>query len=721
MALTQSARLPGPSWDEEVVPALRKRMFELLFQHAHLNKFPGLEDESRTLARRMSGMSLLSGDDHQQTFSSIANVTARAPPGHPTVYAQRRSEDTRQRNGYQPPDTLPEHVQVLSSSRPPATTSSKKSSTARSRTLSQPYTPGMTNGHSRPSTSRAVNGGSSRAQDTRPTRIPKSSRPSQIPSIQSTSPPTSHVNGFGQLANKVPTTMQDSHFDSYTSSRSTLSGLVRQTSGILDEPAPFHTGSMTSVSKSNYDVLVDEPPPRLSNDSDERPFEHWYRGDISRNGGVGELRVGRRQEMLDIANYGYSISKRHRDVNGRPIVTNIDSGLRSRKRADSVSEIRRVERDSLFLDDEHMRQIGRVLDENPPTDLDGEGEDSDVESANHYANVAQQRYNFTPSSTAGDLTTAHESPPMPVIESRSATPTPATVHMQGPSTRQPNGPSRTHARQASSPRPSDDSRSATPVQMKRGLSEPATRSAPSTPRGQRQQQQTTKATPASAQKRGASPMSPAKKTKSPPSKAARAKVVKPKREMTQEEKRRSVAAYPLSVGEGDMADAIPSWTQPRFKEGNWDEVVLPVVARKKGLEDHYEQADGSPQPKKVSITVEPAPGTFGFDHTKYRQPYDPENIPMDEFGRPIQQQVEEVAPPQQEKPRKTADDEPPQPLYHPEPPPSPVPFADYAPNKTIQVPMVVGTPASQVGKIQASLQMEEKDDSGAGCCKCVIM
>ena len=27
MALTQSARLAGPSWDEEVVPALRKRTF----------------------------------------------------------------------------------------------------------------------------------------------------------------------------------------------------------------------------------------------------------------------------------------------------------------------------------------------------------------------------------------------------------------------------------------------------------------------------------------------------------------------------------------------------------------------------------------------------------------------------------------------------------------------------------------------------------------------
>jgi serine/arginine repetitive matrix protein 1 len=33
--------------------------------------------------------------------------------------------------------------------------------------------------------------------------------------------------------------------------------------------------------------------------------------------------------------------------------------------------------------------------------------------------------------------------------------------------------------------------------------------------------------------------------------------------------------------------------------------VLPVVARKKGLDGHYEDVNGSPQPKKVGNSIEP--------------------------------------------------------------------------------------------------------------------
>lgn len=33
--------------------------------------------------------------------------------------------------------------------------------------------------------------------------------------------------------------------------------------------------------------------------------------------------------------------------------------------------------------------------------------------------------------------------------------------------------------------------------------------------------------------------------------------------------------------------------------------MLPVVARKKGLDGHYEDANGSPQPKKIQKSVEP--------------------------------------------------------------------------------------------------------------------
>jgi hypothetical protein len=66
-------------------------------------------------------------------------------------------------------------------------------------------------------------------------------------------------------------------------------------------------------------------------------------------------------------------------------------------------------------------------------------------------------------------------------------------------------------------------------------------------------------------------MSPIKKPKPTGAKATRSKV-KPKKETSAEDKRKSVAVYPLSNGEENMADAIPSWTQPKPREGNWDEV-----------------------------------------------------------------------------------------------------------------------------------------------------
>jgi serine/arginine repetitive matrix protein 1 len=205
------------------------------------------------------------------------------------------------------------------------------------------------------------------------------------------------------------------------------------------------------------------------------------------------------------------------------------------------------------------------------------------------------------------------------------------------------------------------------------------------------------------------------------------KSVKPKRQMTEEEKRRSVAVYPLSAGDDDMADAIPSWTQPKPKEGNWDEVVLPVVARKKGLEDQYEQADGSPQPKKIVKLVAPAPGTFGF---KYRSPQDAEDIPMDEFGLQTEEVDEEDEEEEHQDPKPSQEpvslerhDEKPPPVRH-KPPPSPAPFADYLPPRAPVVspvvsPVVPHPAQSNLNKLQ-SLRPEEDEDDG-GCCKCVIM
>lgn len=67
------------------------------------------------------------------------------------------------------------------------------------------------------------------------------------------------------------------------------------------------------------------------------------------------------------------------------------------------------------------------------------------------------------------------------------------------------------------------------------------------------------------------------------------------------------------------------------------------MARKKGLDEHYTNADGSPAPRKVERVLEPAPGTFGFDYSKY----DPRRFQAgeDEHSypphRPDQEQEEE--------------------------------------------------------------------------------
>lgn len=42
--------------------------------------------------------------------------------------------------------------------------------------------------------------------------------------------------------------------------------------------------------------------------------------------------------------------------------------------------------------------------------------------------------------------------------------------------------------------------------------------------------------------------------------------------------------------------------------------MLPVVARKKGLDDQYEKADGGPQPKKVHNTIAPVLSLASFNH-----------------------------------------------------------------------------------------------------------
>jgi len=333
----------------------------------------------------------------------------------------------------------------------------------------------------------------------------------------------------------------------------------------------------------------DEDPPRPSIDSEERPYEHWYRGEVSRNGGVGELRVGRRQEMLDIANYGHLIESKKKASNLKSRIPIAEDAPRQRKRAGSISGItdKERERGSLYLDEEHANEVGRVLDENPLTDLDGEG--SDINSTSDYQGEA---YAFTPG--IGEATSADWTATAGAHEIRSTTPTPNNMFHR-PSSRQQQNLPPTRIPGPSSRR-SSESRSTTattppqPGSMARGASEPIqarsmTSNTPSPPpapssSSNSRQQYSSNTVPSSAQKRGVSPATKKAKTAS---KANRVKTLQGKKE-----DRGSVAYYPTPDGdEEDMADAIPSWTQP-VRQGNWDEVrkfiivyspVFPPISR----------------------------------------------------------------------------------------------------------------------------------------------
>jgi len=56
-------------------------------------------------------------------------------------------------------------------------------------------------------------------------------------------------------------------------------------------------------------------------------------------------------------------------------------------------------------------------------------------------------------------------------------------------------------------------------------------------------------------------------------KAKRSKTTPSKKEDA-EAYRRSVACYPAPAGSDELMHAIPSWTQPVPRAGNWDDVCL---------------------------------------------------------------------------------------------------------------------------------------------------
>ena len=337
-------------------------------------------------------------------------------------------------------------------------------------------------------------------------------------------------------------------------SRSTVRIPRHNVSEIFQEQAPFPPNSLSS-SQSNFDYGR-QTPERMSSESEEHPFEHWYRGDVARNGGVGELRVARRQEMLDIANYGHTLRKAS--------VKNPPSGLSSRSRSNSRgrdaanSRVRtrpRAEsvgaRESIYIDQEDVG-AETVLDERPPTDFEDDGYEDHLDD--YYSQGVQPHPNGSISSPSLDRSdtptsrmtqnTTRSRIPQPSSRSRTTTPTPSK-------------PTRS-ASETGMAGPSSSSSPQVPRSASSSKTQTLSPTSPSTPTAKRRAKSPANATPASASKR----------PKAPPSSMQR------KQGNKNEENRRSIGQYPMAEGD---EDAIPTWTQPRPANGNWDEVITQAL------------------------------------------------------------------------------------------------------------------------------------------------
>lgn len=707
-ATAQSAFTSDLSWDEAIVPTLRKR----------------LENESRAISKRMSSHSIVTGDD-----SSLAHP--RRTAGRPTMpngNTNSRSNFSNSSNAIERPSAIPRPSlnytrPFIDSSNLPNGASGSRVNNSKPDSRKPQTPPSYAYGQSQQAhmfafdsdLASAANGpnthhSNSNHPSTRTTNAlptPASSR-SNSPVMTSTpyknkvandswdddgrTTPTYNRHLQTQAGNHAPTWEEDD-IDDYYGSYSSIDVDTQHTmqNGIIHEAPPF-------TANSSY---VSEEPTEIRPSLEERPFEHWYRGDLSRNGGVGELRVGNRLEMLEIASYGHKL----RSITNR-------SMTRQRRRAESIGHresVRNSEARDSFVFDENSPAIHSpmVLDEAPLTDMevDTETDREQIFYSNGpspYRSSLEQpkRIDHTATQSGSSQTTVTKIPTTPKRRQPSQIP---RATPQAPKTTQ---------RTASAPLTTlSSSKSSNPSSAQLRSRSPAT------PGKITQFQSHSIATP--AQKRGRQTAKPSaspavKKTKAPPAKQQRSKSLAGLRTQPRE-----VGEYPdMPDGIESMADAIPSWTEPK-KAGNWDDVVLPVVARKMGLEDHYEEADGSPRQRRESQEViPPQPGTFGIDESKSRIRIHPETgeaIPMDDLGgKPSEEFVDtkkakRLSKPKRVPPIDTSTAAQKKTNKSLSPPPSPAPFSQYA-----QANLLEGAP-QELGHSPV------EEEGNASCCRCIIM
>ncbi|GJJ15618.1 hypothetical protein Clacol_009896 [Clathrus columnatus] len=676
----------APSWDEAIVPTLRKR----------------LESESRILTQRLSTISVSTDDSKQQQPQQQQQQSRPQSPAdthdtqHTTSSSRRTPNGTRSHTPTsvypsQRPSAIPRPSYSRTNERlntsttrhdtpaPPAESSSldgNQPATRRKRTQSTPFpfepssdpanTPSSSvpNGKQVSSTNSGQAAAKSHGGRTTPT-------PSRIPTVPSRirSGSQSSQGLSGTVGKSMGTKIQASETNPINGSE-LLSNLVqmKSSSSSTSQQQRISEDHQTSSGNVQQRRGVDENINERISSDEERPFQHWYRGDVSRNGGVGEYRVGKRIEMLDIASFGHASSgktRRTKVPDGHVVPPSQFSGKPLRKRAESVSSI---ERTSLFMETPDETIMGRVLDETPLTDVD-----SNIDRRLRRQSIASME-EMSLYMESSDLSKALDEPSgMEGDIVHDAQNQSATKHPPSENTK------KIHLPTSKQDKPADT--------RSRNMSNARHEAKGST--------STTSSVPETASSRNGRPprgraQSPVERSRTPGRKV--------------DQKRSKSAADALRLPESSvpaefsgLTDAVPDTRTPIPVDGNWDEMILPTVARRMGIE--YEKTESIP-PKSSQPQIVPAPGTFGFDYSKYK-PSRPseEAMVMTEFGTrtPISESkdLDEGEPAQQLESMEPAElpiDKPPPPTQQMRPRRDTLPpFAHYteAPKERQDMPQVI--------------------------------
>ncbi|KAG8897652.1 hypothetical protein FRB99_008010 [Tulasnella sp. 403] len=721
----QPSHTPINAWEEAIVPALRKR----------------LEEESRVLENRLSVHSLTSRDEHQlhpQTVASRKESNRSPTPSHPTTVAPslRSFSDNHRPTAIPRPSTSMAKDSATADQRPhTASSHTARSGTGttnssahpptrvpftRSRTRSTPYPferdndGNLPNGSAIPTTGRktpnAANGSKPNGETLTGIPTPASSR-ANSPMITGSRPNEPRSTKI-PMRKRAQSNSNAASFEAHVKgslSKSTGQALANKNSGPAEQniafpPSPETSPDLWKDSDHGNDVelppfvqpkIRDEAPPfnpnRLSNTGsfEEREFEHWYRGEGrdggGRNGGRGEIKVAK----ADTAREMLEIALGGHKLDGR-------DRWSSRRYNDALdTRTRRL-----------AEQMDYVMDERQLTDMEGDVTD-------HHPDVTSDLDDYYYASNAVESDSHLRSTPTPPVP----LPTPAAPSsspLVSQPTRTPQPPqANPHPHPHQTPQPKTRAQVAAVQSTPRKPSVEATRRPAGTP------------AKASGPSQGRTPSRP---------------------------RQRAISGRQTSSTERapPLADALPPWAQPSAPPtGNWDDVVLPTVAKKMGLTPSANPeitmlgSDAGPSTSKKtqqkSQVYEPAPGTFAYDSSKIRPSMERSTTELVRPPSPTEPPIRSPTSMKYEYPPREE---------------SPPPFASYAVEheKLELQPPVVPEPlprrAEPVAAPEDSTRSREKemrrsrpavvvaqpqpedipdvklppdDDEGAGCCRCLIM